>query len=85
MQDHVSGQANKPLSRPPHALTAQQVLDELSSNVVTGLNPEEEKRRLGEYGPNELERSKGVQPLKVFAEQVFNAMTLASPRETHRR
>lgn len=84
VQDHVSGQSNKPLSRPPHALTAEQVLDELSSNVATGLNPEEEGRRLGEYGPNELERSKGVQPLKVLAEQIFNAMTLVSPSSTQK-
>lgn len=78
VQDHASGQSNKPLSRPPHALTAEEVLDELSSNVASGLDPEEVKRRLEEYGPNELERSKGVQPLKVFLEQIFNAMTLVS-------
>lgn len=82
-QDHVSGQSNKPLSRPPHALTSEQVLQELNSNATTGLNPEEVGRRIGEYGANELEQSKGVQPLKVLMEQIFNAMTLVSSRAAH--
>ncbi|KAF4464839.1 potassium sodium efflux P-type ATPase fungal-type [Fusarium albosuccineum] len=74
--EHVSGQSNKPLSQPPHSLTSQQVLDELCSDASTGLTPEEIPRRLEEMGPNELEQKKGVQPIKIFLEQVFNAMTL---------
>ncbi|KAL2690042.1 hypothetical protein Neosp_004110 [[Neocosmospora] mangrovei] len=74
--EHVSGQSNKPLSQPPHSLTSQQVLDELGSNAATGLAPEEIAQRLEEMGPNELEQKKGVQPVKIFFEQVFNAMTL---------
>ncbi|KAJ3504363.1 hypothetical protein NM208_g16350 [Fusarium decemcellulare] len=74
--EHVSGQSNKPLSQPPHSLTSQQVLDELHSNASTGLSPEEIPQRLEEMGPNELEQKKGVQPIKIFFEQVFNAMTL---------
>ncbi|KAF4993758.1 hypothetical protein FDECE_13322 [Fusarium decemcellulare] len=74
--EHVSGQSNKPLSQPPHSLTSQQVLDELRSNASTGLSPEEIPQRLEEMGPNELEQKKGVQPIKIFLEQVFNAMTL---------
>lgn len=77
--DHISGQSNKPLSRPPHGLSGEQVLRELASDAAVGLDPEEVLRRLGEYGPNELEQKKGVQPLKIFLEQVFNAMTLVSP------
>jgi magnesium-transporting ATPase (P-type) len=73
---HISGQANKPLSQPPHSLTSQQVLDELCSNPDTGLRPEEVPRRLEEMGPNELEQKAGVQPVKIFLEQIFNAMTL---------
>jgi P-type Na+/K+ transporter len=73
---HISGQANKPLSQPPHSLTSQQVLDELCSNSATGLRPEEVPQRLEEMGPNELEQKAGVQPVKIFVEQIFNAMTL---------
>lgn len=74
--EHVSGQSNKPLSLPPHCLTSQQVLDELHSNATTGLSPEEIPQRLEEMGANEIEQKRGVQPVKIFLEQVFNAMTL---------
>ncbi|CAM1502447.1 Fc.00g044310.m01.CDS01, partial [Cosmosporella sp. VM-42] len=74
--EHVSGQSNKPLSRPPHSLTSPQVLEELKSDAINGLGLEEVPRRLVEYGLNELERRKGVQPVKIFLEQIFNAMTL---------
>ncbi|KAJ4267019.1 hypothetical protein NW762_003117 [Fusarium torreyae] len=73
---HISGQSNKPLSQPPHSLTSQQVLQELHSDATTGLSLEEIPRRLEEMGPNELEQKAGVQPVKIFLEQVFNAMTL---------
>ena len=76
--EHVSGQSNKPLSRPPHSVTSAQVLEELKSNATSGLSPEEVPQRLAEYGPNELEQNKGVQPIKIFLEQIFNAMTLVS-------
>lgn len=72
----VSGQSNKPLSQPPHSLTSQQVLDELGSDAITGLTPEEISQRLEEMGSNELEQDGGVQPVKIFLEQIFNAMTL---------
>ena len=77
-ETHVSGQSNTPLSRPPHALSSEEVLQGLKSDELTGLSPEEAHRRLHEHGPNELERKKGVQPLKIFFEQIFNAMTLVS-------
>jgi magnesium-transporting ATPase (P-type) len=73
---HVSGQSNKPISQPAHSLTAEQVLTELQANSSNGLSSDEAARRLKELGPNELERQKGVQPLKIFLEQIFNAMTL---------
>lgn len=73
---HISGQSNKPLSQPPHSLASQQVLAELGSDTTTGLSPEEIPQRLEEMGPNELEQNGGVQPIKIFLEQIFNAMTL---------
>ncbi|KAH8729776.1 hypothetical protein BGZ61DRAFT_504555 [Ilyonectria robusta] len=74
--EHISGQSNKPLSNPPHTLTSQQTVDELRSDAVKGLDPEDVPRLLAEFGPNELEQNKGVQPVKIFLEQIFNAMTL---------
>lgn len=81
--EHISGQSNRPLSQPPHSLTSQQVLDELHSNATTGLAPEEIPKRLEEMGPNELEQKKGVQPVKIFLEQIFNAMTLVRQTQYH--
>lgn len=72
------GQSNKPLSRPPHALEFEVVLKELSVDSFSGLQGDEAARRLIEYGPNELQQKKGVQPVKIFLEQIFNAMTLVS-------
>lgn len=72
------GQSNKPLSRPPHALEFEVVLKELSVDSSSGLQDDEASRRLIEYGPNELQQKKGVQPVKIFLEQIFNAMTLVS-------
>lgn len=74
--EHISGQSNKPLSQPPHSLTSHQVLDELHSDATTGLAPEEIPQRLEEMGRNEVEQKGGVKPVKIFLEQIFNAMTL---------
>lgn len=64
------------MSQPAHSLTAEQVLAELQANPSSGLSADEAAGRLKELGPNELKRQKGVQPLKIFLEQIFNAMTL---------
>ncbi|KAH9233314.1 hypothetical protein K456DRAFT_1911637 [Colletotrichum gloeosporioides 23] len=74
--EHISGQANKPLSRPPHALDVGQVVTELDVDASQGLTSDEASRRLEELGRNELRQNKGVQPVKIFLEQIFNAMTL---------
>ncbi|KAL1903712.1 hypothetical protein Sste5344_010594 [Sporothrix stenoceras] len=76
IQDHVPGQSNKPLSQPPHAIEFSEVLAELHVDPITGLGELEAQSRLAEYGPNELEMKKGVQPFKILMEQVLNAMTL---------
>lgn len=76
--NHVSGQANKPLSRPPHALTIEQVVEELKANPEDGLTDGDAKTRLEEYGKNQFGEEKGVQPIKILVAQVANAMTLVS-------
>ena len=75
---HVSGQSNKPLSRPAHALTHSELATELAADTLAGLSPAEAKRRLEEFGSNELGEAEGVQPIKIVIAQVANAMTMVS-------
>ena len=76
MEDHISGQSNKPLPRPAHALSAQTVVQELSTNPDTGLTAAEASRRLVEYGANDLGEEEGIKPIKIFIAQICNCMTL---------
>ncbi|KAB5551252.1 hypothetical protein GE09DRAFT_1033942 [Coniochaeta sp. 2T2.1] len=73
---HVSGQSNKPLSAPAHALTYDALARELEVEPLSGLSPSEAASRLESYGRNELGEAEGPQPLKIIAAQVANAMTL---------
>ncbi|KAI9818969.1 MAG: hypothetical protein M1832_004137 [Thelocarpon impressellum] len=75
-EKNVPGQASKPLSLPPHALSHQAVSTEIGANTKDGLTRGEVQRRLEEYGRNELDDGPGVQPLKILVRQVANAMTL---------
>ncbi|KAF4544872.1 ATPase P-type K/Mg/Cd/Cu/Zn/Na/Ca/Na/H-transporter [Lasiodiplodia theobromae] len=73
---HVSGQANKPLSRPAHALTYATVTAEVGANSIDGLTTAEAQKRIQEYGRNEIGDGGGINPAKILARQVVNAMTL---------
>ncbi|KAK4664697.1 P-type ATPase [Podospora pseudopauciseta] len=73
---HISGQSNKPLSRPAHALSHQQVAHELNADTLSGLTAAEAQSRIKEFGRNELGEGEGVQPLKIVIAQVANAMTM---------
>jgi magnesium-transporting ATPase (P-type) len=79
MATHTSGQSNTPLSAPAHALTHAQLAAELGVDALSGLSAEEAKARLESYGRNELGEAEGVQPLKIVAAQIANAMTLVKP------
>ncbi|KAK3953818.1 hypothetical protein QBC32DRAFT_386466 [Pseudoneurospora amorphoporcata] len=74
--NHVSGQSNKHLTRPAHALTHQQLAQEIRADPLSGLTVDEAKRRLDEYGKNELGEAEGVKPLTIIIAQIANAMTL---------
>jgi magnesium-transporting ATPase (P-type) len=74
----LSGSGNKPLSRPAHALTCQEVIDESHANDNAGLSQAEAKERLQFYGTNDLGEGAGVQPAKILLRQVANAMTLVT-------
>lgn len=76
LESHVAGQANKPLSKLPHALTHEAVVAEVEANVHDGLTSTEAGSRLQEYGPNELDDGPGVQPAKILVRQIANAMIL---------
>jgi magnesium-transporting ATPase (P-type) len=78
LEGHVSGQANKPLSKPAHALTFDQVIKETGCNADDGLTTSDAKSRHAEYGNNDLGDDAGVQPGKILLRQVANAMTLVS-------
>ncbi|EFQ36250.1 potassium/sodium efflux P-type ATPase [Colletotrichum graminicola] len=73
---HVSGQSNKPLSQPAHALSYQQLSEELRADTDHGLSAADAKARLDEYGRNDLGEADGVQPFKIVVAQVANAMTM---------
>ena len=78
MDQHVSGQSNKPLPRPPHALPADEVARLLDVNIQSGLGEDDAAKRREEFGANELLKEKNAQPLKILVRQVVNAMTLVS-------
>ena len=57
-------------------MSSEEALKELHVDPSSGLSTDEAAQRLGSAGRNELEQKKGVQPIKIFIEQIFNAMTL---------
>lgn len=77
-ETHVSGQSNTPISQPAHALSFEQVAEELRADILNGLSEAEASQRLAQYGNNELGDAEGVQPLKIILAQVANAMTMVS-------
>ena len=73
---HVSGQSNKPLSKPAHALKYNDVISEMKTNPEDGLTSAEAKERLGEYGNNQIGDQGGVNVGKILVRQIANAMIL---------
>lgn len=67
---HFSGQSNRTLSRPAHALTYEQLAAGLNADVLSGLSANEAKVRLEQYGRNDLVAEEGVQPLKIIVAQI---------------
>lgn len=76
--NHVSGQSNKPVSKPAHALTFEVLAQELGADIQNGLTNDEHKRRLEEFGRNEFGETEGVQPIRIFIGQIANSLTLVS-------
>jgi magnesium-transporting ATPase (P-type) len=78
MEEYVSGQSNKPLPKPAHALDGNAVVEGLDGNARDGLTKEDAQSRLNEFGRNELDEGPSVQPFKILLRQVANAMMLVS-------
>jgi len=76
IEGHRSGQANEPISKPAHALTYQQVIEEIKCNPEDGLTTSEAKSRHERYGNNDLGEDGGVSAPKILLRQVANAMTM---------
>lgn len=76
MSEHVSGQSNKPLTKPAHALERDDIVRQLEADIDNGLTSSIASQRLNQYGPNELDDGPGVQPIKILIRQIANAMML---------
>jgi magnesium-transporting ATPase (P-type) len=76
LEKHVSGQANKPLSKPAHALNFSTLILEIKANPEDGLASSEARLRLDDYGRNEIGDQGGVSVTKILVSQVANAMIL---------
>ena len=76
MENHVSGQSNKALSKPAHALDRDDLARQLEADIENGLTTVAAKQKLEQYGRNELDDGPGVQPVKILIRQVANAMML---------
>ncbi|OQV03571.1 hypothetical protein CLAIMM_08597 isoform 1 [Cladophialophora immunda] len=76
MDNHTSGQSNKPLTKPAHALGRDHLVQQLEGDTQNGLTAAETRQRLGTYGRNELDDGPRVQPFKILLRQIANAMML---------
>jgi magnesium-transporting ATPase (P-type) len=76
LENHVSGQSNKPLSKPAHSLKHEEVISELKTNTEDGLTGAEATSRVQEYGRNEIGNQGGVNVTKILVRQIANAMIL---------
>lgn len=59
-----------------HTLTIADAKNQLETNLDDGLASSEIAARAEKWGRNELDDGPGVQPLKILAHQVANAMIL---------
>lgn len=72
----MSGQSNKPMSKPAHALERDVLIRELGADAENGFSKATAAEKLQEFGRNELDDGPGVQPIKILIRQIANAMML---------
>jgi magnesium-transporting ATPase (P-type) len=76
LKDHVSGQSNKPLSKPAHALKHEDVIAELNAHIDDGHTAAEATKRVEDFGQNQIGDQGGVNVGKILISQIANAMIL---------
>jgi len=59
-----------------HRLSTAAALQSLTVDPAQGLSAEEARRRLTQFGPNELEEKGGKHPLRILWEQISSTMVL---------
>ncbi|RLG71054.1 MAG: calcium-transporting P-type ATPase, PMR1-type [Thermoprotei archaeon] len=59
----------------PHTMSVEEILKALKT-TSKGLSEEEVKKRLEQYGPNELIAAKKISPLKIFLEQFKDVLVI---------
>lgn len=57
-----------------HAMSREAVLEELETDPLKGLTPDEAGRRLERVGPNELKHEAAVSPITIFIHQFKNIL-----------
>ena len=70
------GQDGGPEALRAHALTVDEIRDQLETNLEDGLARSQIPSRAQKWGHNELDDGPGVQPLKILVHQIANAMIL---------
>jgi Na+-exporting ATPase len=80
LEGHSSGQSNKPLSKPAHALPFSAVIEELGCDTEEGLSTTKAKELHQQWGNNDLGEGGGVQPGKILLRQV--AYVVHTPNST---
>jgi magnesium-transporting ATPase (P-type) len=70
----LSLMSSAPLTKPWHALSAQETFAALSASV-DGLSEAEASRRLDQYGPNKLPEAGRPSPLLIIVRQLNNPLT----------
>ena len=58
----------------PHALSSKNVVDQLNSNVESGLNKTQIEERISQFGKNEIPLKKPKTKWRIFVEQFLNAV-----------
>jgi magnesium-transporting ATPase (P-type) len=58
----------------PYLLSAEQLAVQLGTDLDNGLGPDRASELLATVGRNELENAGGVNVLRIFLGQIFNAM-----------
>ena len=59
-----------------HALKTAELLDHLDTSAETGLNEEDARHRLAQYGPNELEVESGQSVLQLILDQFKDSLII---------